>query len=95
MKKLIFLLLFIGFFSSADDICELYVYNEQGAIFDIMNKCKRGDILSAETLILKKAAQRQVLLELIAPFCRFDKEIIFQEVADQHKLICVIGKRRY
>jgi hypothetical protein len=91
MKKLIFLLLFVGFFSSADEVCKIYISDYNEAFAEIKKKCQKGDILTAESNVSNEFAQMRYLQTLIEHFCNFDKEIIFKGIPNQWNLMCVLN----
>tara|TARA_X000000950_G_scaffold263898_1_gene336623 strand:+ start:102 stop:410 length:309 start_codon:yes stop_codon:yes gene_type:complete len=90
MKKLIFLLLFVGFFSSADEYCVVELSKENFREF-IKTNCVKDDIIKAgydggslETEVAE--------LHVFAGFyCRFDREIIFKVVNQDAILTCVLN----
>ena len=91
MKKLILMLLFVGFFSSADEICKIYISDYNEAFAEIKKKCEKGDILTAESNVSNEFGQISYLQTLIEHFCNFDKEIIFKGIPNQWNLICVLN----
>ncbi len=85
MKKLILLLLFVGFFSEAEDgrsVCRIFWTEEveKEVIELIIGKCKKGDILSMESRGMVPESDAEMIRgKFLSKFCRFDREIIIRD----------------
>ena len=92
MKRLVFLLLFVGFFSKAESICDVYVeISSYDADVYIRENCKKNDILSVRSIADNLIAQRMMLLAVVETHCRFDREIIFKLFGETYFLVCVLN----
>jgi hypothetical protein len=97
MKKLTLMLLFIGFFSKAEQICRVFVVPTESydAEVYIRENCIKNDILSVISTSDSLALQSLELKMFLQRFCRFDREIIFRQSGKAPKqeemLICTLN----
>ena len=97
MKKLILMLLFVGFFSKAEPICALKFDALESPVAEegIQVNCKKNDILSVISTSDSLALQSLELKMFLQRFCRFDREIIFRQSGKAPKqeemLICTLN----
>lgn len=99
MKRLVFLLLFVGFFSNASYSCTIDIRHNKSvyeAVAHIRDKCKKDDILFVHDFTGIQ------LRSFLKDYCRFDREIIFRQKDNDPKkygfLSCVLWdnkSRRY
>ena len=99
MKKLILMLLFIGFFSDASFVCTVTIVDRDwyDTEMHIKENCKKGDILSVTSDSDNILFQEQDLLIFLGRFCRFDREIISRKLGVMEILFCELNdnlKRR-
>ena len=91
MKKLIFLLLFVGFFSSADEYCSVDLSKENFREF-IKTNCVKDDIINATMNNESFPKQVGELYVFAGFYCRFDREIIFKVLNQQAAILaCVLN----
>jgi hypothetical protein len=93
MKKLIFLLLFVGFFSDASGKCTVYLDSDSIWEF-IRENCVKDDILDVTSKGVGELSIETRLLELnifAVSFCRYDREIIISPLVNFAKLSCVLN----
>ena len=93
MKKLIFLLLFVGFFSDASFVCTLKIVDRDWyeTEMHIKENCNKGDILVVTSDADNITFQEQDLLIFLGRSCRFDREIISRKIGKNEILFCELN----
>ena len=91
MKKLIFLLLFVGFFSDASYECTVD-FNKYNWRDLILEKCAKDDTVITISQSGESFGSRVSKLVVFAQsYCRYDREIIFIPVGRDAAFSCVLN----
>ena len=84
------MLLFVGFFSSADEYCSVELSKENFREF-IATNCVKDDIIRAALNGGSLEAEVAELHVFAGFYCRFDREIIFKVINQDAILSCVLN----